>query len=179
MCCVLLLRGLTWTGRAGSLQVSCWASCFHDVLADWSHARSSAQDSSLCQVDAMDGLQWVPAAAPAADDFHLVFCANAGLPAYASWLPTLHELVRMAPATDGSGAEEAGRTAARATRGVPVVFSDYCEEAACMSQQVAQQVLGRAFSLCCCLNPFRDPVPATVHGTRLPACSNGFLFGWL
>lgn len=124
----------------------------------------------------MDGRQWVPAAAPAADDFHLVFCANAGLPAYASWLPTLRELVRMAPASDGSSAEEAGTEAAR---GVPVVFSDYCEEAACMSEQVVKQVLGRAFNLCCCLNPFRDPVPATMHGTRLPACCNGFLFGWV
>lgn len=164
-------------GPKSSLQVSCWASCFHDALADWAHARSSAQGSSACPANSTDGRQWVPAAAPAAEDFHLVFCANAGLPAYASWLPTLRELVRMAPASDGRVAEAASTKAA--ARGVPAVFSDYCEEAACMSEQVAQQVLGRAFSLCCCLNPFRDPVPAAVHGTRLPACKNGFLFGWV
>jgi hypothetical protein len=176
-CAVCCCCGLDWTGCAGGLRVSCWASCFHDVLADWAHARSSAQGSNACPANSTDGRQWVPAAAPAAEDFHLVFCANAGLPAYASWLPTLRELVRMATGSDGRVAE--GTSPEAAARGVPVLFSDYCEEAACMSEQVAQQVLGRAFSLCCCLNPFRDPVPTAVHGTRLPACSNGFLFGWV
>lgn len=168
---------------AGTLQVSCWASCFHDAVADWEHD-CGAELSPACTVVASPG-GWFPASTPAAGSFHLVFGANAGLPAYASWLPSLQQLCQLAPAqqqhssdfvvTDGSC-----RVPSHLNRsGTPVVFSDYCEEAACMSDQVVQHMLGRSFDLACCLNPFRDPVPATSHGTHLPACSNAFLFGWV
>lgn len=185
--------------HAGVLQVSCWASCFHDVMADWSHDQCRAERSPVQQAAASDTQGWVPAAAPTADSFHLIFCANAGLPAYASWLPTLQELGRLPPGNSpqhnrsaaaqqaqsavSDGLADDAHPAVCADRegcvGVPVVFSDYCEEAAYMSAQVVQQMMGKTFTLPCCLNPFRDPVPACSHGTRLPACSNGYLFGWL
>lgn len=204
----------------GVLQVSCWASCLHDTLADWAHDRSSSHAScsehtptSPTQPDGMKS-QWSPATAPAADSFHLVFAANAGLPVYGSWVPTLQALVEMAPAnahnssstqaqqhhskpqhtqaasvtvnhssSSATAQQEAAEScscgATIAAAGVPVLFSDFCEEAVFLSGQLVQHVLGRPFDLHCCLNPFRDPVPATAHGTRLPACSNGFLFGLL
>jgi hypothetical protein len=119
---------------------------------------------------------------------------------YASWLPTLQELGRLGPGNShqhscSAAAQQAKGTASGDNNmqpepgcaanvdggfaGVPVVFSDYCEEAAFMSAEVVQRMLGKAFNLPCCLNPFRDPVTATTHGTRLPACSNGYLFGWV
>lgn len=48
------------------------------MLANWLHARSSAHGRNLSRADAIDGRQWVPAAGAAADDFHLVCCADAG-----------------------------------------------------------------------------------------------------
>jgi hypothetical protein len=187
----------------GSLQVSCWSSCFHDALEDWRHHDNTAgawdQQEDHQQQQAQLGEGWFPAVAPpAADGFHCVFAANAGLPAFASWLPTLQQLVQLAPAAttqqeqDGqqqidassAGVQSHAQSAASGSAssqqgGVPVVFSDYCEEAVYMSAQLAEQMLGRPFSLGCCLAPFRDPVLTYSHGTRLPACSNGFLFGWL
>ena len=207
---------------AGVLQVSCWASCLHDILADWAHDHSTSHASCSEHTPTRPTPtsssdikpQWVPATAPAADSFHLVFAANAGLPVYGSWVPTLQALAKIAPANAHSSsstpaqqhhskpqhtqaasvtvnhssssataqqeaAECCSSGAAVAAPGVPVLFSDYCEEAVFMSGQLVQHVLGRPFDLQCCLNPFRDPVPATAHGTRLPACSNGFLFGWV
>jgi hypothetical protein len=168
---------------AGTLQVSCWASCFHDAAADWEHDYVAELPSACTAVGSPGG--WVPASTPAADSFHLVFAANAGLPAYASWLPSLQQLCQLAAEQQqhSSGAEATDGSCHVTSRlkrsGTPVIFSDYCEEAACMSDQVVQHMLGRSFNLACCLNPFRDPVPATSHGTHLPACSNAFLFGWV
>lgn len=186
----------------GSLQVSCWSSCFHDALEDWRRHDHTAgtweQQEDHQQQQQQLGEGWFPAVAPPpADRFHLVFAANAGLPAFASWLPTLQQLVQLAPAAktqqerhgqqidaSSAGVQSNAQSAASGSAssqqgGVPVVFTDYCEEAVHMSAQLAEHVLGQPFSLGCCLNPFRDPVPTNSHGTRLPACSNGFLFGWL
>ena len=63
--------------------------------------------------------------------------------------------------------------------GVPILFSDYCEEAAVKSQQMVQALLGQGFDLQAKLNPFRQPAPSHQHGTKLPACGNCVLFGWL
>ena len=183
---------------AGGLQVTCWASCFHDALEDWLHAPGPAtadEHSGLGQAEQ----QWMCATTPTADSFRIVFAANAGLPVYPSWLPTLQQLAQLAlsvalqqptqlshaAAGPVAGLSTEALTCSRdnaptqAAQGVPVVFSDYCEEAAFLSGELAQKVLGKAFSLEPCLNPFRDPVPATMHGTHLPACSNAFLFGWM
>jgi hypothetical protein len=46
---------------------------------------------------------------------------------------------------------------------------------------MVQGLLRCGFDMQCQLNPFRQPVgsSSSSHGTNLPACSNGFLFGWL
>jgi hypothetical protein len=141
---------------------------------------------------------WGPAK-PLAGPLHLVFAANAGLPAFHAWLPTLQQLLelsthahsRRAATPVDAGGLAADLKAGLGTTGsgsssdgvqkpaVPVLFSDYCEEAAVNSQQMVQALLGCGFNLQCFLNPFRQPVGSSSHGTKLPACSNGFLFGWL
>jgi hypothetical protein len=107
--------------------------------------------------------------------WHMVFAPNAGLPAFQSWLPSLQGLLRLAYPTrqpDHDGKQKTGPAV------VPVVLSDYCEEAATKSQHMVTALLGQEFTLESYLNPFRCPAPAE-HGTQLPACSSGFLFGWL
>lgn len=162
---------------AGSLQVSCWASCLHDAVGDWLQeptvAADVGEDAAGSTATTEKEQSWGAATAPVVGGFDLVFAANAGLPAYPSWLPTLQQLLQWVPPA-GAGHSHRG-----STKGVPIVFSDYCEEAAYMSGQLVEQVFGKAFTLASCLNPFRDPVPATTHGTRLPACSNAYLFGWV
>jgi len=184
----------------GVLQVSCWASCFHDALQGWAHERSSTESAErTAALEAPLTQGWRPATAPARGSFHLVFAANAGIPAFPSWVPTLQQLASMAPQQAAGVAhpavqlhrpddmyvafhapnEHSGVDKTSTHTGTPVLFSDYCEEAVFMSGQMVQHVLGKAFTLGCCMNSFRDPVPATAHGMALPACSNGFLFGWL
>eukprot|EP00879_Flechtneria_rotunda_P007958 GHRR01008337.1.p1 GENE.GHRR01008337.1~~GHRR01008337.1.p1 ORF type:complete len:564 (+),score=163.92 GHRR01008337.1:561-2252(+) len=248
--------------KQGGITVSCWAGCFHSVVAHWQQsadgddqpeeAAAAGHMIGPSQQPAMDTIctaatvtvcqgttvcneasttnastsegcsqarccrheqRWRPAAAPT-EQCHLVFAANAGLPAYADWLPSLQQLFRasshghsamnihsnssQAPTElqcmisrngkssaasrtcDGS----AGQTSCKGNSAiwpypVPVLFTDYCEEAAEKSQQLVKQLVGQGFDLECYLNPFRQPVPASGHGTRLPACSNCVAFGWL
>jgi hypothetical protein len=151
---------------------------------------AAAAASSSNSSDTTQG-GWGPAKPPVGP-LHLAFAANAGLPAFPAWLPTLQQLLQLSKHADGTHAEEqiitrdaaAGMRSSSSSRElasqpVPVLFSDYCEEAAVNSQQMVQGLLGCGFDLECQLNPFRQPVGLNSHGTGLPACSNGFLFGWL
>lgn len=123
---------------------------------------------------------------PPSDKLHLVFGANAGLPATPAWMPTLQELLVLSRDAD-TAMESGGVVSAppadintdNTKQACPVVFSDYCEEAVVESCHMVKACFGVGFGLQCCVNPFRQPVGTTRHGTRLPACSNGFLFGWL
>ncbi|KAF8069536.1 Zmynd15 [Scenedesmus sp. PABB004] len=183
-------------GGGGSLTVSCWAGCWHDVADEWQHSGGAAAAGGA----ASDGgaaagsvpAAWTAAAPPDLAQLSLVLAPNAGLPAFPSWLPSLRALLRLAPPpaacetsaetssvppVPGAGAGGGGPPAAP-WRGVPVLFTDYCEEAAAQSGALAAAVLGRGFDLGPALNPFRQPAPAAGHGTRLPAVSNAFLFGW-
>jgi hypothetical protein len=197
---------------AGGLIVSCWAGCFHDILQDWEHAAAAAEQTSLelgagsvqipptaaaAQCTASTQHEqggWGPAK-PLSGPLHLVFAANAGLPAFPAWVPTLQQLVKLSkhacsvctaeqvPCNAAAGCIADVHRGSSSKNGsiapVPIVFSDYCEEAAVNSQQMVQGLLGCGFDLLCQLNPFRQPMGLNSHGTALPACSNGFLFGWL
>lgn len=201
----------------GSVTISCWNGCWHDTLQDWQQQDRHWQNTAAQTA----GEAWFTASPAAAEDLHLVFAANAGLPAFPSWLPTLQQLLLVSRHRPTCGAAAHGEaefarsselTAAQsvlvadqclgevppttapkaaasdgglhgqgsqAQPGIPVLFSDYCEEAAVKSQQMVQALLGQGFDLQALLNPFRQPAPSHHHGTRLPACSNCFLFGWL
>jgi hypothetical protein len=109
------------------------------------------------------------------DDFgppHLVFAPNAGLPAFPSWLPSLRRVL-------GVGSAAAGRCAASAGGRAPFLATDYCEEAVHQSVQLLDPLAPGRCTSRGALNPFRRPVPAAGHGTRLPACGNAVLFGWV
>lgn len=174
--------------RQGGLTVVCWSGCWHDMVADWAHLRSvAAQDGGeLAAPHAARGAaaqhsgSWQPAGAPCGA-FHCVFAPNAGLPVYRSWLEcSLPQLARMAApaaAPDAAGHQQRAVPQDSAVP-VPVVFTDYCEEAAHTSGELAEQLLRQRFTLQPALNPFRCAAPSTTHGTLLPSCSNAFLFGW-
>jgi hypothetical protein len=167
---------------AGSLAISCWAGCFHDLMQDWQHGSSSSSSVQAgggvaCAQAAAAGA-W-RAAAPPRGRFDCVFAANAGLPVYPSWLPTLQRLASEAPASTCTSTSQQRDQQHGGAAATPVVFTDYCEEAAVKAQVLATQLLGRPFSLAPRLNPFRCPAPTHSHGTLLPACSNAFLFGWV
>ncbi|WIA10210.1 hypothetical protein OEZ85_010412 [Tetradesmus obliquus] len=158
-------------------------------------AEAEAAEDCASRVQQEQG-EWGPAVPPLGL-LHFVFAANAGLPAFPAWLPTLQQLLQLSKhgcsaqaAAQGPGDAAAGgsagdnKTSSGSGRSslkgpVPVLFSDYCEEAAVNSQQMVPGLLGCGFDLQCQLNPFRQPVGVSSHGTGLPACSNGFLFGWL
>ena len=53
---------------------------------------------------------------------------------------------------------------------VPIVASDYCEEALVRAASMAS-----AFKPEIHLNPFRSPMPQAQHGSRLPSYSNAFM----
>ena len=76
----------------------------------------------------------------------LAFLLNAGLAAYTTWSPTLVAL-----------------------QDIPVVVTDYCEEAAVRAQLVCPdltQVMP---------NPFRSPLRLPNSGLRIPCYSNAFM----
>ncbi|XP_012092020.1 zinc finger MYND domain-containing protein 15 isoform X2 [Jatropha curcas] len=87
---------------------------------------------------------------------HLVVAPNAGIAAYPSWLPTV-ELINK--------------------KGVPAVFSDYCEEACHLAACCITSVTGRPLTLPVQINPFRQPVVVEESTLLLPCYSNCFLFG--
>ena len=82
------------------------------------------------------------------------FCA-AGLAAYQSWAATLESL----------------------PRGVPALFTDYCEEAALRAAAMAAALTGAPLALPVSVNPFRRPASSTGRDNALPSLSNGFMFG--
>lgn len=86
---------------------------------------------------------------------HLIFAPNAGLAAYPSWVPTLRSL----------------------PRGVPIVFTDYCEEAALRAASMVKVLTGAPLALPLCVNPFRRPASSQGRDNALPSFSNGFMFG--
>jgi zinc finger MYND domain-containing protein 15 len=82
------------------------------------------------------------------------FCA-AGLAAYQSWAATLESL----------------------PRGVPALFTDYCEEAALQAAAMAAALTGAPLALPVSVNPFRRPASSIGRDNALPSLSNGFIFG--
>lgn len=193
-CWLILLLLLLPCCFPGSLQLSCWCSCWHDLLDDWRQQQAAAAPAggadgvSLAASSEAESLPpWGTAATPPAGAWHLAFAPNAGLPAFPSWLPSLQLLAAAAAQGDATASKddsckvaEGRETADAGSRcHTPVVFSDYCEEAAVRSQQMAAALLAAPFTLPPRCNPFRQPAPAASHGTRLPACSNACLFGWV
>lgn len=87
---------------------------------------------------------------------HLIIAPNAGIAAYPSWLPTIELIKEM---------------------NVPVIFSDYCEEACHLAACCIKSVTGRSLSLPIQLNPFRQPMMVEDSALLLPCYSNCFLFG--
>ncbi|MBA0828759.1 hypothetical protein Goarm_013397 [Gossypium armourianum] len=86
---------------------------------------------------------------------HLVIAPNAGIAAYASWLPTI-ELIKEI--------------------NVPAVFSDYCEEACNLAACCINAVTNQPPRLPIQLNPFRQPMVVEDSPLHLPCYSNCFLF---
>lgn len=58
---------------------------------------------------------------------------------------------------------------------IPVIITDYCEEALVRSRQVLVGALGLKPVGQPFLNGFRQPLASTAGGNALPACSNGFM----
>lgn len=77
----------------------------------------------------------------------LVLLLNAGIAAYSSWVQTLAII-----------------------QDIPVVVTDYCEEAVIQAQKVCP-VLSRVVS-----NPFRSPLRLPNSGLRIPCFSNAFMY---
>ncbi|KAF7829416.1 zinc finger MYND domain-containing protein 15 [Senna tora] len=87
---------------------------------------------------------------------HLVIAPNAGVAAYSSWLPSIELMKKM---------------------NMPVVFTDYCEEACHLAACCIEAVTGRSLRLPVQLNPFRQPIVVEDSVLLLPCYSNCFLFG--
>ncbi|KAK4263342.1 hypothetical protein QN277_028767 [Acacia crassicarpa] len=87
---------------------------------------------------------------------HLVIAPNAGIAAYTSWLPSIELMEK---------------------KNIPVVFTDYCEEACHLAARCIESVTGRSLGLPVQLNPFRQPIVVEDTVLLLPCYSNCFLFG--
>ncbi|KAJ4961886.1 hypothetical protein NE237_021796 [Protea cynaroides] len=87
---------------------------------------------------------------------HLILAPNAGIAAYASWLPTIELIKEM---------------------DVPAIFSDYCEEAANLAANCISSVTGHPLGIPIQLNPFRQPMVVEDSSLFLPSYSNCFIFG--
>ncbi|KAG4401599.1 hypothetical protein GLYMA_02G027500v4 [Glycine max] len=86
----------------------------------------------------------------------LIIAPNGGIAAYSSWLPSI-ELIKKID--------------------VPVVFTDYCEEACHLAASCIKTVTGRPLKLLVQLNPFRQPMAVEDSVLLLPCYSNCYLFG--
>ncbi|KAI4314264.1 hypothetical protein L6164_027191 [Bauhinia variegata] len=87
---------------------------------------------------------------------NMIIAPNAGIAAYSSWLPSIELMEKIK---------------------VPVIFTDYCEEACHLAASCINTVTGRSLTLPVQLNPFRQPM-VVEHGVLLLPCySNCFLFG--
>ncbi|CAD7698714.1 unnamed protein product [Ostreobium quekettii] len=170
-----LLRPSPRVPLCGNVACSCAATAREPVSDGTSRSRtpaaSSVDEAGIGDRDAFPG--WAGSQGSLRMDFHrglyhdwigglaeegaeqrapdLVFAANAGLEAYAGWRPSLERL-------------EAG---------VPLVVTDYCEEAAARAGVVLGALGLRVRSVG--LNPFRQPVRDRRAGNNLPSCSNGFV----
>ncbi|KAG5059328.1 hypothetical protein AAZX31_01G035500 [Glycine max] len=87
---------------------------------------------------------------------HLIIAPNGGIAAYSSWLPSI-ELIKKID--------------------VPVVFTDYCEEACHLAANCIKTVTGSPLKLPVQLNPFRQPMAVEDSVLLLPCYSNCYLFG--
>ncbi|KAL7091578.1 hypothetical protein ACP275_12G114000 [Erythranthe tilingii] len=88
---------------------------------------------------------------------HIIIAPNAGIAAYTSWLPTLEVIREMK---------------------VPVVFSDYCEEASHLAAACITSVTGAPPTIQIQINPFRQPIRVEESVLHFPCYSNCFLFGF-
>nr|XP_019705377.1 uncharacterized protein LOC105042930 isoform X2 [Elaeis guineensis] len=86
----------------------------------------------------------------------LIVAPNAGVAAYANWLPTIKLIKEM---------------------GVPAVFSDFCEEAAYLGARCISTTTCQPLKLPIQINPFRQPMEVVDSALYLPCYSNCFLFG--
>jgi zinc finger MYND domain-containing protein 15 len=150
------------------LHMSFYQGCYHDLMEDRKHLEGArdatdGQESLLGSGHAGGG----GPAGRAAPPVSLVMAPNAGLPVYGSWLPSLHLLTQ----------PSAPHGAAREGRLPPVVFTDYCEEAALRSGQLLQEALRCPLSVPVQVNPFRSAVHSSHSGTALPCYSNCYMFG--
>ncbi|KAJ0967119.1 hypothetical protein J5N97_024036 [Dioscorea zingiberensis] len=87
---------------------------------------------------------------------HLIVAPNAGVAAYASWLPTIELIKEM---------------------GIPAVFTDFCEEAAHLAAGCISSVTRSPLRLPIQINPFRQPLVMEDSALYLPCYSNCFIFG--
>lgn len=160
------LHGTRWTSSelpgGGSLTVTAWHGCYHQVVQSAVLEGGGGGCCGASDVSGVADLQRAIAGAP-----HLVFAPNAGIPAFASWEPSL----RMMLDTAGGG----GGGVARA----PFLATDYCEEAVHQSLRLLSDMSPGCCEIQGRLNPFRRPYPTTCHGTALPACSDALIFGWV
>ncbi|KAJ3677998.1 hypothetical protein LUZ60_001801 [Juncus effusus] len=87
----------------------------------------------------------------------IIIAPNAGIAAYSSWIPTL-ELIK--------------------EKGISVIFTDYCEEAAYLASSCISSVLGDKLTVPIQVNPFRQPLSVENSVLNFPCYSNCFLFGF-
>ncbi|XP_027361341.1 zinc finger MYND domain-containing protein 15 isoform X2 [Abrus precatorius] len=87
---------------------------------------------------------------------HLVIAPNSGIAAYSSWLPSIELIEKI---------------------DVPVILTDYCEEACHLAASCIKTVSRRPLRLPVQLNPFRQPMAVEESVLLLPCYSNCFLFG--
>lgn len=160
----------SWAGvpGGGALGVTLWHGTYDAVLDAWAASEATNDGGG-----GGGGGDKVVQEGGTVERPHLVFAPNAGLPAFASWLPTL---ARLAAAGGGNCSGSGGDTSSAP---VPFLASDYCEEAAHQSLRLLDALAPGRANVRAELNPFRAPVPAAGHGTALPACANALFFGWV
>ncbi|GER54855.1 zinc ion binding [Striga asiatica] len=88
---------------------------------------------------------------------HIILAPNAGIAAYTSWVPTLEVIKQMH---------------------VPLVLSDYCEEASHLAASCISSTTGTALKIQIQINPFRQPFRVEESALCLPCYSNCFVFGF-
>lgn len=162
----------------GALAVTTWRGRYDEVVDEWAAAVAAAAG---CDGGGSGGGASIVAARAHAAAPDLVFAPNAGLPAFASWEPTLRRLLEGAHGDNDSGAEAvaaAGAAAAPPPAAAPFAASDYCEEAAFQSLRLLDALAPGRCRVRGELNPFRRLVADAGSGTALPACGNALLFGW-
>ncbi|GAX80081.1 hypothetical protein CEUSTIGMA_g7519.t1 [Chlamydomonas eustigma] len=105
---------------------------------------------------------------PLTVDNTMLFAPNAGLAAYTSWIPTLRAIF------EKTNRDSLATVGLHELSGICSVFTDYSREALHQAQSVAVHC-GATSAVPLLVNPFRQPLKISTHGTALPSASNGFM----